>query len=357
MSAVEQANGSELSGVKEIARRANVSIATVDRVIHNRSGVSLKTKEKIQAIIKEINYKPNLLARRLASKKTFRFAVLIPKESPETEYWGAPLKGINNALAEVQIYGIEVSCFLYDLNNRETFIDQAENILKERFEGVIVAPSFMSEALEFFYKCESKKIKCVFINSDISHIRPLSYVGPDLFQSGKLAGNLSSYLIPTSGKVLILNISKELDAEHHLLKKVAGFKSFLDDSSSSVEVDMLSIHETDYHSVSKELETYLFNKEIDLVFVTNSRVFTVAKFFEERKINNIKLIGYDYLSQNLSYLEKGIIDFLICQKPIEQGYQGIISLYNHFVNQTQVEKIQLMPIDILTKENYKYYKN
>ena len=40
----------ELTGVKEIARRANVSIATVDRVIHNRIGVSEKTKEKINKI-------------------------------------------------------------------------------------------------------------------------------------------------------------------------------------------------------------------------------------------------------------------------------------------------------------------
>ena len=43
-------------GVKEIARRANVSLATVDRVIHGRSGVSEKTRQRIQAIIEELNY-------------------------------------------------------------------------------------------------------------------------------------------------------------------------------------------------------------------------------------------------------------------------------------------------------------
>ena len=59
----------KLTGVKEIARRANVSLATVDRVINNRGGVSKKTKEKIELIIKELNYQPNILARRLASPK------------------------------------------------------------------------------------------------------------------------------------------------------------------------------------------------------------------------------------------------------------------------------------------------
>src|SRR5690606_25333989 len=143
----------ELSGVKEIARRANVSIATVDRVLHNRPGVSVKTKEKIDAIIKEMDYKPNLLARSLASKKTFRFAVLIPKESSETEYWKAPLQGVRAAWSEIQVYGVEVSFFLYDLNDRITFDQQAAKILEENFCGVVVAPSFINEAIEFYKQC------------------------------------------------------------------------------------------------------------------------------------------------------------------------------------------------------------
>src|SRR5690606_32665530 len=83
----------QLSGVKEIARRANVSIATVDRVIHNRKGVSETTRQKINEIIKEIGFQPNILASRLASKKTNRFAVLIPN-AKETDYWEAPRKGV-----------------------------------------------------------------------------------------------------------------------------------------------------------------------------------------------------------------------------------------------------------------------
>ncbi len=347
----------ELSGVKEIARRANVSIATVDRVLHNRPGVSIKTKEKIDAIIKDMDYKPNLLARRLASKKVFKFAVLIPKESKETEYWNAPLQGIRTAWSEIQLYGVELSFFLYDLNDRTTFNQEAEKIFKDSFHGVIVAPSFISESVEFFNKCEALKIKCVFINSDISNVRPLSYIGPDLFQSGKLAGNLCKYLVSQQGRVLVLNISRELDSEHHLRKKEAGFKAHFDETRPDVDIEVKSLYETDYISVTKELQSYLKNHTIDLIFVTNSRVFTVAKYFEENKISKIKLVGYDYLSQNLQYLEKGVIDFLICQKPIEQGYQALLTLYDYFINQSTIDKVQFMPIDIITKENYKFYKN
>lgn len=351
-------NNGELSGVKEIARRAHVSIATVDRVLHNRPGVSLKTKEKIEAIIKEMDYKPNLLARRLASRKVFKFAVLIPKESNETEYWRGPLTGIQDAWSEIKVYGVEVSFFLYDLNDRHTFVQESQAVLEGGFHGVVVAPSFIEEAIAFFAQCRTKKIKCVFINSDVSTVQPLSYIGPDLFQSGKLGGNLCKYLVPQDGKILVLNVSRVVDAEHHLMRKADGFRSYFEEERRDCTIDLLTVQKTDYPSVIAEVDRYLKSNKVDLIFVTNSRVFTVARYFAENQVKDIKLVGYDYLAQNLKYLDAGIIDFLICQKPVEQGYQALLTLYHYFINENvSVEKIQLMPIDIITKENYKFYKN
>jgi LacI family transcriptional regulator len=56
-------------------------------------------------------------------------------------------------------------------------------------------------------------------------------------------------------------------------------------------------------------------------------------------------------------LKDGDIDFLICQKPGEQAYKGIMSLYQHIVLNSGADRMQFMPIDIITKENYQFYKN
>jgi LacI family transcriptional regulator len=119
-----------LTGVKEIARRAKVSIATVDRVIHNRIGVSEKTKAFIQSIIKELNYQPNLFAQRLASKKILRIATLIPKGSDETSFWEAPLKGIEESAEEISKLGVSVQQYFYDQNLKESFVEQTKKLLK-----------------------------------------------------------------------------------------------------------------------------------------------------------------------------------------------------------------------------------
>ena len=48
--------------IKDIAKEANVSEGTVDRVLHNRGGVSQKTEAKIKAIIKKHDFKTNPIA-------------------------------------------------------------------------------------------------------------------------------------------------------------------------------------------------------------------------------------------------------------------------------------------------------
>jgi len=346
----------ELVGVKEIARRANISIATVDRVLHNRGGVSPKTKDKIDTIIKELNYKPNILARRLASKNKLKFAVLIPFVSKETHYWEAPLQGIKQAEAEIETYGIEIDKYFFDQNDKESFLTESRKIIENKYHGILLAPMFVEESMDFVKKCAKVKIPCVFINSDLPDISSLCYIGPDLFHAGSLAAHLCSCLIGREDKILIVNIS-EIDNHRHFLKKEQGFKEYFNKHQKLNEILRLDIRNTNYKAVSKELQEVFVDNKIDLVFVANSRVSYVAKFFEEHKIENVKLIGFEFLKENIEYLKRRTIDFLICQKPIEQGYRGIMALYQHFVHKVEVDKVYYMPIDIITKENYQFYRN
>ena len=115
---------------------------------------------------------------------------------------------------------------------------------------------------------------------------------------------------------------------------------------------------TDYISVEKILSKSLkAHQDIKVIFVTNSRVSTVARFLERAGRTDILLIGYDFLKENIEYLKKGIIDFLICHKPQEQAYLGIMALYRYLVSGAATENVHFMPIDIISKENYMFYHN
>ena len=59
--------------IKDIARLADVSVGTVDRVIHGRSGVSEASKKRVEEILKQLDYQPNMYASALASNKKYTF--------------------------------------------------------------------------------------------------------------------------------------------------------------------------------------------------------------------------------------------------------------------------------------------
>jgi len=63
-------------GIKEIAAKANVSIATVSYVLNGTRNVRLKTKERVLKVIEELDYKPNEIAKSLKSKKTNTIGVI-----------------------------------------------------------------------------------------------------------------------------------------------------------------------------------------------------------------------------------------------------------------------------------------
>ena len=61
-----------------VAREARVSMATVSRVVNGNPNVKPETRQKVLDVIKQLNYRPNAVARGLASKKTTTVGVVIP---------------------------------------------------------------------------------------------------------------------------------------------------------------------------------------------------------------------------------------------------------------------------------------
>lgn len=349
---------SEYHGVKEIARRANVSIATVDRVLHNRIGVSAKTKREIDDIIKELNYQPNILASRLASRETFTFAVLIPRVSDETDFWNAPLLGVKKAEAAIKEYGIKIDVYFFDINDRKSFEEQSKLILKNKPDGILLAPSFINEAIQFTSLLDERSIPYVLIDSNIPNQEGLCYIGPHLFRSGYLSAQLMNFKLSKESEILVINIAKEVDDHNYLLQIEEGFRAYFKYHNLYHNILKLEIVSTDYLSVEKELSGFLNgHNQLRAIFVPNSRVSMVARYLESAGKKHIFLIGFDFLEKNIEYIKKDVIDILICHKPDEQGYKGIMKLYQHFILGKTFKKIYFMPIDIITKENYEFYEN
>ena len=105
------------------------------------------------------------------------------------------------------------------------------------------------------------------------------------------------------------------------------------------------------------LNTFLEeHKEVNAGIIFNSRAHLLGKYFRD-KGEKFRLIGYDVIDPNITCLNDGSITHLIAQRPEVQGFNCIRALFRHLVLKEKVEQINYMPIDILMKENIKYYNN
>ncbi|WKL50512.1 LacI family DNA-binding transcriptional regulator [Flavobacterium pectinovorum] len=330
-----------------MAELANVSPGTVDRIIHNRGQVTQDNVDKVNAIIEQYGYKRNILASNLALNKKFRFAVFLPKYE-NIEYWKSQITGIEKAAIEFGKFGVVLDYFFYDFNEA-SFKKTVEKVLDFDCNGLLFAPIFYEESVRFLNEYEKKNIPVVMIDSNISSNDQHAYVGQDAFQSGYLAGRLISFAVNNERQVLIFKITREIESTSVYLQRIDGFYSFFKNHTelTNFKFSEVTIKDTGIDQLSLEIFS-----GINSVFVPNSRAYIVARFLEQNNIKGVRIIGYDLLKENIEYLNKGIIDFLINQRPEEQGYMGINYLYKKLVLQETVENTNYIPLEIILKENY-----
>ncbi len=326
-------------------------------MLHKRGEVAEATKKKILKIIEELDYKPNILASTLASKKIVTFATLLPKPPSPDGYWNKPLKGIQKATGEIKQYGVEVQPFSFNQNNPKQFKTEASRIIELHPDGVVMAPFFYKESVKIIEELKEKKIPFVFIDSNIEQAGQLGYVGQNSFQSGYLAGKLLDYILPEKSAILAIHLAKEMDNQNHLVQREEGFYEWFNkDSKSNHQVSTVEATDMNDPSYPEIITKEIQKRDVAGIFVTNSKVFFIGNLVKKLGMQNIKLIGHDLVKENIKNLKEGIVDFLICQRPEEQGYTAVLKLFRHVVQKEDVSEENYTSIDIITKENVDYYK-
>ena len=344
--------------IKDIAKLANVSIGTVDRVIHNRGGVSEKTREVVQQIIDENNFKINMLARSLALKKQLNIAILMPSFDGDNLFWKSPSLGVSKASSEVENFGVFTHSFYFDQYNQQFFSEKIKEIMASElvFDAVIFTPIFYEESKSFMEYLEVINIPYMFLNVEIEGFNNVSYIGQDAYKSGYLAGKLMQLCTPLNSDYLIPIFESQIDNNELLSKRIKGFKDYFDEKNYNAHSEIFKIADVSKSDfIMHEIEN-LLNQNVNLkgIFVPSSRISIIASFLNHSKYNELKLIGFDTTEQNVSCLKEGKLTFLISQKSFNQGYQAVKIIADYLIQNELPAKQIFSPIEIITKENLEF---
>ncbi len=128
--------------IKEVARAAGVSVATVSRVMNDSGVVKPETRMRILKVSKQLNYVPNSAARSLITSRTNTLGVLLP--DLYGEFFSEVIRGLDQT-AQTEGYHLLVS----SSHNDEEAISKALRTMQGRVDGIIImSPDTNAETLE-----------------------------------------------------------------------------------------------------------------------------------------------------------------------------------------------------------------
>ncbi|MDR0891225.1 MAG: substrate-binding domain-containing protein, partial [Mediterranea sp.] len=213
--------------IKDIARLADVSVGTVDRVLHGRAGVSKASKKRVEEILKQLDYQPNMYASALASNRRYSYVCLLPAHLGG-EYWTAVENGIGEAVMAYSDFNVSIVTRYYDPYDYHSFVDAGQAILGERPDGVIMAPTAPQYAQGFADGLRAADIPYIYIDSNIAEHPPLAFFGQNSHQSGYFAARMMMLLARDEREVVIFRkIHEGIVGSNQQENREIGFRQYM----------------------------------------------------------------------------------------------------------------------------------
>lgn len=337
---------------------AGVSEGTVDRVLHHRGEVSAKSLEAVTKVLEEINYSPNLLARSLASKKTYTFVCMIPKHRPD-EYWKSIEDGFLKASKEFIHYNVSLKKQYFDQFDVNSFLNITGDLHLSEIDGVVIAPIFRDETIAFTNMLSEQHIPFSFIDSMIEEVPFLTYYGQNSFQSGYVAAKLLLSSMQENSRIIVVRTKRKGSSSNQTKGRINGFMEYIARHNlNNISLINIELKDND-DSYNRNLLQSIFqeNNNIKALITFNSKIYKLIQYMDGIEIPDIRIIGYDLLQKNIQFLKEGKISYLIGQRPEKQAYTTIKDMCNAVILKQETKKTTYVPIDILMKENIEDYLN
>lgn len=221
--------------IYDVAREANVSMATVSRVINGNPNVKPTTRKKVLAVIEELNYRPNAVARGLASKKTTTVGVIIPDIS--SVFYSELARGIGDIAT---MYNYDIILTNSD-QNKEKEMHQLNTMLGKQVDGIV----FMGGVITDEHISEFKKSPVpIVLASSIDKTNTIASVNIDYEQATYDAVQA----LTNNGHEKIAIITGPLEDSINNKEKLKGYKRALNDNEITLNEQFITMGDNSYDS-------------------------------------------------------------------------------------------------------------
>ena len=331
--------------LKDVAKQAGVSVATVSYAINGKKSISEQTKQRIFRVIEDLNYVPDLSARSLSSRDSKLIGVIIPQTEP-----GSRLSLQNNFYSEIiasieyhaRHNGYHIIISATDIN--ESYITLA----KERnLDGIIVIGMYPDE---FYKQLKKTEIPIVLVDS---------YCNDHYYHSVRIDDVYGSFLATNyliqQGHKKIAFFCGQIKENGVIKKRLSGYKQALEENN--IEYDISKVYEgnVDYES-GIELAKKLYKNGLDVTaIVATADILAIGAIKGLYEVgvkvpDDISIIGFDDLEVS-RYLIPGLTT--IIQDISEKGEKAIQLLLNNIQDSEITKREIIIPVRIVARDSVK----
>lgn len=219
--------------IYDVAREANVSMATVSRVVNGNQNVKPATRKKVLEVIERLEYRPNAVARGLASKKTTTVGVIIPDIA-------------NNVYAELA-RGVEDIATMYRYNiilansdqNEDKELQLLDTMLGKQVDGIVMMSDEVTEKMQ--QTMDHSPVPIVLAGS-VDESQTIPTVNIDYFEAAYEAVKL----LIDNGHTRIGFVTGPLTYTINGKFKLEAYKKALQDAGLTMDESLIVAEEASY---------------------------------------------------------------------------------------------------------------
>jgi LacI family transcriptional regulator, galactose operon repressor len=331
---LKRAEGQKLrSTILDIAREAGVSPATVDRVLNNRPGVKLRTKQVVLAAAQKLDYSAETEGGPVALNPTrIKLHFALPAGANAfISTFRRQIEILASARPELDVSVLMIEGFSPDSLARTL------RELEGRTDAVGVIALDHPTVREAIRSLAASGVKVATVVSDISHVPRIAYIGIDNRAAGRLAGYLLSRFIGARPHAKVALLAGSLSYRGHEEREM-GFRHILAEEFPTIEIveirEMLDDQERAYSEASALLEKH---PDLAAIYNVGAGSMGIARALKMRNLqSSIVFVGHDATEDTKSLLLDGTMDAVIDQNPRVEARESL-NILAHAVLGTSYE--------------------
>lgn len=253
-----------------------------------------------------------------AQEKRINIKVIVKKR--DASFWTVVEMGTEAAAKE---FGINVDFDgPTDENDIDGQIQMVGEAINKKVDALVLAASDYTRLVDIAEKAVLEKIPVVIIDSDINSNKTKSFIGTDNVDAGKRLAETMIEKVGENSNIAVMSFIKGAASSD---QRDEGLYDILSNHSS---INILSsVYCNSDEIIAERLTKELVQKHPDLnaIICTNAygTVGTARAIEKLGLAGKIKVIGFDSTPEEVSFMEKGVIQSLVIQNPFSMGYLGI----------------------------------